>query len=239
MQNFAVRLELASGIVIGHRMCGDGLVAGVLYEALGGDWEAALVGMRRMIEHTKEGVPKASQIIIEGLGSSARICKIGSHHWEDDKANPDCFKFLKDQDVKPGTLKNKEETMWTEYTVINPKAVWFLFRGDKIALADFFSMIRKQYVRIGGRRHTGDHGVVSNSTIIDSTSDDELFGIIAKGQLMRPFPMELPLREGTEKLSGANETWECPYYSKNKTKVHIPLRNPFIVTSRDMGIMVR
>jgi len=239
MQNIAVQLELGSPIIIGRRMCGDGLVAGVLFEDTH-NWEIALTEMRSMIEHTEDGVPKASQVLIEGPVMEEKQT-FGTHFWSGAQYDPDYFNFLKKKKISIKTLEDKYKyaRLWNTYKVINPRYIWFLFRGKREALTNFFNKLVEEKIKIGARRHSGNFGIVIKFQIIESTSQDVNFGIIVKNQLLRPYPLSLGLPDNISKASGAIETWHCPYHGEEKTAVYVPLRNPYIVKGREMRGLLR
>jgi hypothetical protein len=107
-------------------------------------------------------------------------------------------------DASTGDYKIKQST----YITYQTPRLWFFFRGDLERVEQILN--RVQFV---GTLRTRGWGQVRETLVGEVDSTDPLFGLVAKGQVLRPIPLRLrhhlpddiDYREKTE-------TWKPPYH---------------------------
>lgn len=221
MQNFAVEVNFTIAPILGKRLLGDSLIAGVLTQMMGGDWEKALAALPIA---TCDGVPQMSEALL-GYPFRAAMNQtvIISSPMRDMSHDPNIPFVLNKMPPKSSltSARGDFKSEMNSYSWLDIGKLFFLGRGD----IDEVTRILRQVRFVGSQRNRG-HGQVDHIDVWPVESDNPWFGMIGEvngaTHVLRPIPVRL--REtfdltGTLQCALADETWQCPYLPTLSTAV--------------------
>jgi hypothetical protein len=221
MQNFAIELSFSVAPILGKRLLGDSLIAGVLTQMCDGDWEKALAMLPIA---TCDGVPQMSEALLGyPFRSAMNQTVMISSPMRDIAHDPNISVVLNKMPPKSAltAARGDYKSEMNAYSWLDIDKLFFLGRGD----IDALRRILRQLRFVGSQRNRG-HGQVDRIDIWPIESDNPRFGIIGdindRAHVLRPIPVRLRETfdpDGTIAYMLASETWHCPYLPTLSTSV--------------------
>lgn len=217
-ENFVIEISLKTSMLFAPRLTGDGLLAGIAYQAHG-DWQRSIAELPLEMW---EGVPHMSILLPYSYVTrvAERVTLIRSVMRDMDH-NPEMADLL--QTMPPRSKLRPDSgdfsNVSSSYTVYDIPKIYLLGRGDLDRVKALFDE-----VAFIGPQHAKGFGEVEHVDAWVAKSNNPLYGIVGRHRgrpaILRPVPKRLHDRlPGDVKHVMRRATWCNPYWPGHATAV--------------------
>lgn len=208
---FVVEMELASSIIIGHRLTLDAILAARIFERTR-DVDAAHSTIPLSRRH---GVWNGSAALLEGPAPIRNVSVIQSLRAKLD-LSPDMISPGKRGYPRIETARGNYRNQMSTYTAHDARTIWFSGHGNIDAVGDLLSDI----TAVGTKRNIG-YGKVSK-VFVHQIDEDDAGVVFSDGSPARPVPADAWIRRNGLDCDMTSEAFCPPYWDGQRVICAIP-----------------